>query len=79
VVVVGVCANATVANNAEPAKPAATDFANMMCLPDMKWSGENNLTRRPFRPTKPILGTAAHYLFKVPRNIRTCGAGPAAA
>jgi hypothetical protein len=31
--VVEVCANATVASNAEPARPAATDFANMMFLP----------------------------------------------
>jgi hypothetical protein len=29
-VVVGVCANAIVASNAEPAKPAVTDFTNMM-------------------------------------------------
>jgi hypothetical protein len=35
-VVVVVSTTPTAASNAEPAKPAATDFANMMCLPGYK-------------------------------------------
>src|SRR5260370_24788449 len=49
VVAVGVCADATVASNADAAKPATIYLVNMWFLPDMKLSGENTPLRRPFQ------------------------------
>jgi hypothetical protein len=50
VVAVGVCANATLASNAEPAKPAIMYFANIGVLLSFKKAHRENPTlRQAFR------------------------------
>jgi hypothetical protein len=53
VVVAGVCAKATAASNADAARPAVIDLANMWFLPDLKL-----IRRKP--ATAPAVPTAAH-------------------
>src|SRR5450432_589650 len=65
VVAVGVCANATLASRADPARPAIIYFANMGFLLETKWSGE----KRADTSAVPI---ARHFdICEVPRNIKT--------
>src|SRR5260370_40275140 len=49
VVAVGVCADATVASNADAAKPATIYLVTMWFPLDMKLSEENTPLRRPFQ------------------------------
>src|SRR5258708_1790493 len=58
VVAVGFCANATVASNADPTRPAVIYFANIWVLPNKKLSGENLPRRPPFQLPQRIFEVA---------------------
>src|SRR5258708_24383712 len=58
VVAVWVCANATVASNADPTRPAVIYFANIGVLPNKKLSGKYPLRRPPFQLPQCIFDDA---------------------
>src|SRR5665213_1128201 len=74
VVAVGVCANATVASKAEPAKPATTDFANMMCLPENEIVGRKQIDATAVPKNESIFGTARIFFSRFHGTLAPCRA-----